>query len=83
MENYENQERLNYTQPMENDEISNPGQDDSEYAPEENEFADGKGTQLAEEFDVPEPEEIEDEQADELDPDLEVDDNKDLNQELN
>jgi len=93
----QNQEGIAQTQSMEKDDISNPDQfqvgrtseentsqqDDSKYTPEEDQFADGKGTVLAEEFDSPDPEEIEDDEADELDHDLEIDDNKDLNQELN
>ena len=93
----QNGEILNNQEPMEKDDIVNPDQfqvgrtaeenmskqDDSQYAPEENQFADGKGTELAEEFDAPDPEEVEDDEAEELDPDLEIDDNKDLNQELN
>ena len=88
---------LDNQETMEKDDIINPDQfqvgrtaeentgmqDDSEYTAEENQFADGKGTELAEEFEAPDPEEIDDNQDDELDEDLEIDDDKDLNQELN
>jgi hypothetical protein len=88
---------LDNQETMEKDDIVNPdqfqvgrtseentnAQDDSEYTAEENPFADGKGTELAEEFDAPDPEEIDDNQHNELDEDIAVDDDKDLNEELN
>ena len=81
MENSENENPITGNkEPMEKDEIVNPEQfqvgrapeedknenDDSEYTPQENEFADGKGTPLAEEFDAPEVESDEDETENEL-----------------
>ena len=86
---------LDNQEPMEKDDIVNPEQfqvsrsgepdqeDDSKYTPEENQFADGKGTELAEEFDAPDPEEFEDEEPEVLDDDVEIDDNKDLNNDIN
>ena len=62
MENYENENPITKDgKEMEKDDLVNQ-QDDSKYTPEENEFADGKGTALAEEFDAPEPEEVEDQE---------------------
>ncbi|AMP98749.1 hypothetical protein AY601_1840 [Pedobacter cryoconitis] len=76
MENQENE--------MEQKEIINPEQfqagraaeeeklqqeDDSEYTEDEIEFADGEGTQLDEEIDVPEEQELEDDFESDLDGD--------------
>lgn len=73
----ENQEKE-----IEQEEIINPGQfqagrapgedklqkeDDSEYTEDEIEFADGEGTQLDEEFDVPEKQDPEDDVESDLD----------------
>ena len=70
---------LDSQEPMEKDDIINAEQfqvgrsaddetgtqDDSEYAPEEKQFADGKATELADEFDAPDPEEFDDDETEE------------------